>query len=79
MTGMPAKTIGLKRRGTIAEGNIADLVVFDTARVRDKATFAKPHLLAEGFDHVIVNGSLARSTRFDSIAMHGHILNAHNE
>lgn len=79
MTGMPANTTGLDRRGTIAEGKIADLIVFDTSRVRDVATFADPHRFAEGFDHIIVNGSLARSIRFDSIALHGHILNAHEE
>ena len=37
----------------------ADLVIFDPARVQDKATFAKPHQYSEGFDFVLVNGKIA--------------------
>ena len=37
----------------------ADLVMFDPARVQDKATFAKPHQYSEGFDFVLVNGKIA--------------------
>lgn len=65
MTGLPAATIGLDRsapeippRGRLAPGWAADLVVFDPAEVADKATFESPHLLAEGFSHVMVNGRL---------------------
>jgi N-acyl-D-aspartate/D-glutamate deacylase len=32
--------------------------VFDPARVRDMATFDKPHAYAEGFSYVIVNGQI---------------------
>jgi N-acyl-D-amino-acid deacylase len=59
MTSLPAHTFGLKDRGLIREGMAADLVVFDPARVTDKATYSKPHQYSEGFDYVIVNGSLA--------------------
>ena len=37
----------------------ADLVLFDPAKVQDKATFADPHHYSEGFDVVIVNGKIA--------------------
>ena len=43
----------------------ADIVVFDPARVRDMATFEKPHQYAEGFSSVIVNGQVV----FDGKAM----------
>ena len=37
-------------------GMKADITVFDPARVRDTATFEKPHQYAEGLSFVIVNG-----------------------
>jgi len=56
MTSLPARTIGLRDRGLVREGYAADLVLFDPARVQDKATFLKPHQFSEGFDLVLVNG-----------------------
>jgi N-acyl-D-amino-acid deacylase len=35
---------------------VADLVVFDPGKVRDKATYESPHQYAEGILEVIVNG-----------------------
>ena len=58
MTSLPARTFDFKDRGLIREGFAADLVVFDPARVRDKATFQSPHQYTEGFDYVFVNGEL---------------------
>ncbi len=58
MTSLPARTFGLHDRGLIHEGMAADLVVFDPARVEDKATYAKPHQYAQGFDYVLVNGKV---------------------
>jgi N-acyl-D-amino-acid deacylase len=45
-------------RGRIAEGLAADVIVFDYAKLTDKATFAKPHELSEGMKYVVVNGVL---------------------
>ncbi len=63
MTGLPAETIGLDRlrRGRLAEGWAADILVFDPARVRDNASYEHPHAVATGFDAVIVNGRLVRA------------------
>lgn len=60
MTSLPASILGLVDRGTLVEGAFADLVVFDPARVRETASYADPHRLAEGFDVVVVNGVVAR-------------------
>jgi N-acyl-D-amino-acid deacylase len=38
---------------------VADLVIFDPARMEDRATYAKPHQFSSGFDSVFVNGKIA--------------------
>jgi len=62
MTSYPAHILGLKDRGEIKEGYIADLVLFRPADVHEKATFEDPFQLAEGFSMVIVNGKIARTS-----------------
>jgi N-acyl-D-amino-acid deacylase len=58
MTALSAAHVGLTRRGTIAPGYIADLVLFDPATVIDRATPAEPHLVSEGVSRVWVNGKV---------------------
>jgi N-acyl-D-amino-acid deacylase len=58
MTSMPAARLGLRDRGRIADGLIADLVVFDPATVRANATYDEPRRFPDGIEHVIVNGML---------------------
>jgi N-acyl-D-amino-acid deacylase len=58
MTGLTAKTFGLKDRGVLKEGAYADITVFDAGTVNDAATFAKPLQAAKGIDTVIVNGAV---------------------
>jgi len=56
LTSFPAETFGLRRRGALEQGYYADVVVFDPARIGDRATFAEPHQYAVGVAHVLVNG-----------------------
>jgi N-acyl-D-amino-acid deacylase len=56
MTSLPAQILGLKDRGQIKEGFVADLAIFDAARVRETNSFEKPKSYAEGVPYVIVNG-----------------------
>jgi N-acyl-D-aspartate/D-glutamate deacylase len=58
MTSLPASRLGLTDRGTIAVGKKADLVVFDASTIIDRADFARPHQLAEGVRHLVVNGRI---------------------
>jgi N-acyl-D-amino-acid deacylase len=53
---LPASNLKLKNRGELRTGNYADIVIFDPARVKDNATFEKPHQYADGMIHVFVNG-----------------------
>jgi N-acyl-D-amino-acid deacylase len=56
MTSMPAARLGLTDRGRLADGLVADVVVFDPARVRANATYDEPRRFPDGIDHVLVNG-----------------------
>lgn len=56
MTSLPAKRLGLADRGLVKPGMKADLVLFDAARVIDQATFEEPQKIAEGVEHVWVDG-----------------------
>lgn len=58
MTSLGAAHVGIERRGTIAVGQYADLVLFDPATVIDRATPAEPHLVSEGIQRVWVNGKV---------------------
>jgi N-acyl-D-amino-acid deacylase len=55
-TSLPAQRMRLGDRGVLKVGMWADVVVFDPATVRDRATFAQPNQLAEGMTWVLVNG-----------------------
>jgi N-acyl-D-amino-acid deacylase len=57
LTSLPATNLKLDRRGRLAPGHFADVVVFDPAKVQDHATYARPHKYATGMIHVFVNGS----------------------
>jgi len=48
--------LGLRDRGRLAPGYIADLVILDAATVADRATFERPHQYAAGIPHVMENG-----------------------
>ncbi|MGH9323033.1 MAG: N-acyl-D-amino-acid deacylase family protein [Vicinamibacteria bacterium] len=62
MTSLPAERFALQKRGRIAEGFFADIAVFDSEKVQDRATFAEPHQYAEGFELVLVNGKIVLET-----------------
>jgi N-acyl-D-aspartate/D-glutamate deacylase len=56
MTGMPAARLGLRDRGCLREGCVADIAVFNAATVRDVGTFTDPHHYPVGIPWVLVNG-----------------------
>lgn len=56
MTSLPARTMGLDRKGLIRPGMDADVVVFDPDIVSSPATYDQPRQHPKGIDHVIVDG-----------------------
>ncbi len=56
MTSAPAARLGLRDRGVLRDGAIADVVVFDPATIRSNATYDDPCRFPDGIEHVIVNG-----------------------
>jgi N-acyl-D-amino-acid deacylase len=55
-TALPARTMGLDRKGLVREGMDADLVVFDPVLIADRATYESPRQAPTGISHVIVDG-----------------------
>ncbi|WP_433497983.1 N-acyl-D-amino-acid deacylase family protein [Sphaerimonospora sp. CA-214678] len=55
-TSLPAQRLGLRRRGQICDGFVADVTVFDPQRVRARATHAHPRRESEGICHVFIDG-----------------------
>ena len=59
MTSFPASRFKLGKRGLIAPGYAADLVVFDPEKILDTATYEDPKHFPEGISNVLVNGAKA--------------------
>jgi N-acyl-D-amino-acid deacylase len=56
MTGLSARQLGFQDRGRIAEGYVADLVIFDPAVVIDQSTVESPEAPPLGIPAVMVSG-----------------------
>jgi N-acyl-D-aspartate/D-glutamate deacylase len=74
MTSTPAAVMRVADRGIVRVGAVADLVVFDLARLGDRATYQDPHQLSEGMVHVFVNGKAAIDNEEFSGDLHGQVL-----
>ena len=60
MTGLPAATLGLQKRGKIKKNYAADILMFYPEKIKTKASYDQPHVLSEGIDYVLVNGVLVK-------------------
>jgi N-acyl-D-amino-acid deacylase len=74
LSALPAGNLGLDHRGLLKEGMFADVVVFDPAKIGDRATFEKPHQYAVGMKDVFVNGQLVIKDGDHTGAMPGRAL-----
>jgi N-acyl-D-aspartate/D-glutamate deacylase len=59
ISGLPARYLGLKNRGVLLEGAVADITVFNPDTIIDEATWSEPTLLATGVDYVFIGGKPA--------------------
>jgi len=74
MTSAAAARLGLRDRGLVRDGYIADLVVFDVDQVRSNATYEQPRSFPDGIAHVVVNGELVVSAGEHTGARPGSVL-----
>ena len=74
-TSLPAQRVGLRKRGTLREGNHADVVIFDPATVGDRTTYREPTAAPVGIEHVLVNGTpIVRDGVVDEAARTGRVV-----
>ena len=59
MSAFPAQRMGLKKKGSLAAGCDADIVIFDPENIHDRSTFEEPMLPPEGISHVLIGGETA--------------------
>jgi N-acyl-D-amino-acid deacylase len=74
LTWRPMSNLRIPRRGKLAKGFYADVVVFDPAIITDHATFDRPHQYATGVLHVLVNGTLVLADGEHTGAKPGRVL-----
>jgi N-acyl-D-aspartate/D-glutamate deacylase len=73
-TGLSAQIVGLTDRGYVREGYKADLVIFDYARIDDRASIMEPDLEPEGIEYVFVNGVATVDAGRPTGALPGRVL-----
>lgn len=74
MTGFAARKFGLRDRGVVKPGAVADLVLFDPRRIIDRGTFEDPHRTPDGIEAVYVNGVKAVAGGKPTDARAGRVL-----
>ena len=74
MSGLPARNLGLQSRGLLKVGMQADVIVFDPARVIDRATPQDPQLLSEGVNDVFVGGVMVLKNGEPTGKLPGHVI-----
>ena len=73
-TSKAADMLGMKDRGMLREGMIADITVFDPDMIAPCATHIDPIQLSTGVHHVIINGEIALHNGTQTRSRCGQIL-----
>jgi N-acyl-D-amino-acid deacylase len=74
MTSFPAGKYGLKGRGLLKEGMVADIVVFDPDVITETGTIDYPNRYPTGIEYVLVNGKLVVDEGAYGGDMHGELI-----
>ena len=74
MTGGSATALRLVDRGTLEEGNWADVTIFNPDTVAEVATYDDPHQYATGISTVLVNGEVVIDGGEHTGALSGRVL-----
>lgn len=59
LTSRPANLFGLRDRGELSVGQLADIVIFDLDSLKEEGTFQYPVKQPSGIRHVMINGGWA--------------------
>lgn len=57
-TGLTAKTFNIKNRGSLKEGNYADLIIFNPENIKTNSTFKDIEHFSDGMSYVLINGKI---------------------
>ena len=74
ITQRPAEWLGLRERGTLREGNFADLVLLDPAALITNESYCEPRNFPGGINAVLVNGVLAVQDGQETTRRPGRVL-----
>jgi N-acyl-D-aspartate/D-glutamate deacylase len=74
MTSWAATRMRIPNRGTIKEGNWADVTIFDYDKIQDRATYQEPRLAPVGIEYVLVNGQIVMENGVHTGARPGKII-----
>eukprot|EP00831_Metopus_contortus_P081450 TRINITY_DN8568_c0_g2_i2.p1 TRINITY_DN8568_c0_g2~~TRINITY_DN8568_c0_g2_i2.p1 ORF type:complete len:505 (-),score=81.52 TRINITY_DN8568_c0_g2_i2:489-2003(-) len=75
MTGKPATTFGIEKRGFIKPGYYADLIIFDPETIHDTGTYIDSMQHPLGIELVMVNGSITYDVEHSTpTAPNGNVL-----
>ena len=74
MTSWSATRMRIPNRGTIKEGNWADVTIFDYDKIQDRATYEQPLLSLVGIDYVLVNGQVVMENGKHTGARPGRVI-----
>ena len=79
MAARPATSQNLSRRGRIAEGESAEVLIFDPANVKQKNDFVNPRVYPIGRDYVFINGKPALEDGRPNGKLPGKVLRSLND